>query len=633
VSGLRSRTTLVGLVVAALLVGFVVAGMGDGWWSTSSAEPVVQSFLLDWQDQSYTAAATLTTGQSATVAAALKNAYRQLDAASFYLSMGHIDQQGKTATAAFYASVNLGQDGNTWVYQGHFPLRLTPSGWKVAWSSSVINPALRPGLQLAVVSTTPPRMPLLDAEGHPLQTPSTVMVAGVRPDRLKSPLATAEALGQVTKIDPTEILGWILAASRRQFHELLTLQPATYQDMAHALRKVPGLIIHRSRVRLFTSIAPAVVGEVGTEASAALRAQGIAYRPGATVGLSGLQLRYQSYLAGIPATEVVAETAAGHRVQVLKVWRGRPPSAVRTTIDAGVQSAAARAVAAAPGSAAIVAMQASNGHILAVAEHSANGMPTIDPLDGHYPPGGAFTIVTTEALLASGLPVNTLIPCVKVNSVGGRNFRNTLAESHLGTKTTFASDFAHSCGTAFIGLALRSGMADDLAAAARGFGLGAAWQQLPLKSFSGQVGAPGGLAQLAATLVGEDNVQVSPLTMAAVAAQVQSGVWREPLLVTRPDPEHSQQIRFSATTMGSLRALMRQAVRSGAASRADVRGRPVYGQVGSTSMVGSGHHQRWATWFVGYQGQTAFAVLEFTRSPRVSAVQVAADFLRAAAGR
>ena len=240
--------------------------------------------------------------------------------------------------------------------------------------------------------------------------------------------------------------------------------------------------------------------------------------------------------------------------------------------------------------------------------------------------------MTTEALLASGLPVNTLIPCVKVNSVDGYNFRNT-PEPHLGTKTTFASDFAHSCGTAFIGLAFRSGMADDLAAAARGFGLGATWQQLPLKSFSGQVGVPGGLAQLAATLVGENNVQVSPLTMAAVAAQVQSGVWREPMLVTKPDPEHSQQIRFSATTMGSLRALMRQAVRSGAARRADVRGRPVYGQVGTTSLDGPGHHKRFATWFVGYQGQTAFAVLEFTRSPRVSAVQVAANFLQAAAGR
>ena len=155
-SGSRSRTKLIRLVVAALLVGFVVAGIGDGWWSSPSAEPVVQTFLLDWQDQSYAAAATLTTGQPAAVAAALKAAYRQLDAASFYLTMWHIDQQGKTATAQFFANVDLGQDGNTWVYKGHFPLRLTSSGWKIAWSPSVINPALRPGLRLAVVSDTPP---------------------------------------------------------------------------------------------------------------------------------------------------------------------------------------------------------------------------------------------------------------------------------------------------------------------------------------------------------------------------------------------------------------------------------------------------------------------------------------------
>jgi cell division protein FtsI/penicillin-binding protein 2 len=632
VSDLRSRITIVRLVVAALLVGFVVAGIGDGWWSSPSAEPVVQNFLVDWQDQSYAAAATLTTGQPAAVAAALKAAYRQLDAASFYLAMSHVHQQGKTATAEFFSNVDLGQDGNTWTYEGHFALRLTASGWKIAWNPSVINPALRPGLRLAMVSTTRPRMPLLDAEGRPLQTLSTVFVAGVRPDRLKNPQATAQALGRATGIAPTEIQGFIVAAARKQFLELLTLQPAQYRDMAHALRKVPGLLIHQSKVRLFTSIAPAVVGRVGTEASAALRSQGIAYHPGATVGLSGLQQHYQSYLAGTPTTEVVAETASGRRIRVLKTWPGRSPTPVRTTIQAGVQSAAARAVASAPGSAAIVAMQASNGHILAVAGHKARGMPTIQPLAGHYPPGGVFTIVSTEALLASGLPVDTLIPCVKVNPVGGQNFRNYPAEPDLGTRTTFAADFAHSCGTAFSGLSQRPGMRDDLAAAAKGFGLGAVWQ-LPLPSFSGEMGDPGGVAQLAATTIGETGVEVSPLTMAAVAAQVQSGAWHEPSLVTKPDPEHAEQVRFSATTMDSLRALMRQAVRSGAAKRADVSGRPVYGQVGTTSLGGSGRHHRWATWFVGFRGQTAFAVLEITASPRVSAVPLAASFLRAAPGR
>jgi hypothetical protein len=617
------------LVVAALLVGFVVAGMGDGWWSSPSAEPVVQDFLLDWQQQSYASAATLTTGQPAVVTTALRDAYRQLDAASFFLFMGPISQHGKTATASFFANVDLGQNGAPWIYEGHFPLHLTPSGWKIAWSPSVINPALRPGLHLAMVSTTLPRQPLLDAEGHPLQTLSTAIVAGVRPDRLKHPLATANALGRATGIDPTEILGWILAGSRKQFLELVTLQPGRYRQMERALRKIPGLIIHRPKVRLFTSTAPAVVGTVGTEVSRALRSQGIAYRPGDTVGLSGLQQHYQSNLAGTPTTEVIAETANGHQARILKTWKGRTPTAVRTTIDAGVQSAATKTVASAPGSAAIVAMQASTGHILAVAEHSAGGMPAINAMAGHYPPGGAFTIVSTEALLASGLQVNTVIPCVPVNPVGGQNFRNVPAEPNLGEKPTFAVDFAHSCGTAFAGLTLRPGMHDYLANAVKGFGLGTQWR-LPLKSFSGQVQDPGGVAELAAATMGQVGVEVSPLTMAAVAAQVDSGIWREPLLVTYPDPPHSQQARFSATTMASLRSLMRKAVQSGAARRADVRGLPVHGQVGTASLGGTGRHQRWATWFVGYRGSIAFAVLEITGSPRTSAVPLAANFLRAA---
>jgi len=59
----------------------------------------------------------------------------------------------------------------------------------------------------------------------------------------------------------------------------------------------------------------------------------------------------------------------------------------------------------------------------------------------------------------------------------------------------------------------------------------------------------------------------------------------------------------------------------------------VHGQVGTASLDGSGRHQRWATWFVGYRGDVAFAVLEISGSPRVSAAPLAASFLRAAPGR
>ena len=222
---------------------------------------------------------------------------------------------------------------------------------------------------------------------------------------------------------------------------------------------------------LFDSTAKAVVGSVGAESSTALRNAGIAYRPGATIGLSGLQSRYQAYLAGTPTTEVVAATASGRTVQVLKKWTGRPPASVHTTIEGSVQRAASRAVAAAPGSAAIVALQSSTGRILAVASRKAPGMPSIDPLAGQYPPGAAFTIVSTEALLAKGVTVNTPIPCTSVNTVGGHNFRNVPPKANADMGATLGGDFAQSCATAFAGLSLRLNTA-ELTKAAAGFGFG-----------------------------------------------------------------------------------------------------------------------------------------------------------------
>jgi cell division protein FtsI/penicillin-binding protein 2 len=630
-SSFRARLSPMRVILAVLVLGFVTIVFTGGLWSSPSAEPTVQQFLLDWQQHSYTAAAALTTGEPSVVTTELANAYRGLDAAAFYLNMGPIKQAGSTATARFTASVDLGQDGAPWQYTGNFKLQRVGQSWKIVWSPSVINPGLRTGLRLAVISTTQPRMPILDAEGRPLQVRSTAYVVGVRPDKLKHPAATADALFRVTGIDPTEMLGWIHAAPPRRFLELVTFTPSKYNRIAHRLTRIHNLIIKKRRVRLFDSIAKAVVGSVGAEASTALRNAGIAYRPGATVGTSGLQRRYQAYLTGTPKTEVVAATANGRTVRVLKTWPGRAPASVHTTIEAAVQQAATRAVTAAPGSAAIVAMQASSGRILAVAEHNGRGIPSIDPLAGQYPPGAAFTIVSTEALLAKGVTVNTPIPCNRVNPVNGHNFRNVPDKTKVDQGATLGGDFAQSCATAFAGLSLRLNAA-ELNKAAAGFGFGRAWQ-LPLAGFSGTVGTANSITELAAATIGQGNVKVSPLTMADVAAQVATGTWHEPVLVTRPpDAQRSRKTPFAAGTLASLRTLMRDAVRSGAARSANLSGQMVYGQVGTAPLT-SGKHPKWATWFVGYRGGIAFAAVEFTRSPRVSAAALARSFLLSAPAR
>jgi cell division protein FtsI/penicillin-binding protein 2 len=283
-----------------------------------------------------------------------------------------------------------------------------------------------------------------------------------------------------------------------------------------------------------------------------------------------------------------------------------------------------------PVSAAAVAVQASTGRILTVAEHAVPGTPRVNALAGRYRPGPAFTIVSTAALLASGLSVNTQVPCHSANDVGGRTFTNVPPEPELGSQPAFEEDFAHACGTAFSGLSWRLN-GRDLMAAASGFGLGAPWR-LPLPSFSGSMRAPSGVAEVAAGTIGEDGVQVSPLTMALIAGQVASGTRHAPSLIAGPAGAETVKAGdppFSTANLATLRSLMRATVSRGAARDANLAGQPVHGQVGTVA-VRTGKNPVWASWFVGYRGDVAIAVLELSHSPITSAAPLAGQILAAA---
>jgi cell division protein FtsI/penicillin-binding protein 2 len=609
-----------------VVAGVIAAGLIGGGALDTSAEPTVQSFLLAWEQGQYQRAGALTTGNPQAVASALRTSYQQLGAAAVSLSIGPISQRGNTAEAHFQAVVDLGQAGAPWQYSGRFALTWTGSAWKVRWSPSVINPALRPGARLAVKTTLPPRGMVLDSAGRPLQQLTATYVLGVRPDRLTHPQATAGAFGHATGLDSGQVLGQIVTAPRDSFLGLLTLAPADYKHLAGRLAAVPGLIVHQVRQRLFDSIASIVVGSIGTESSAVFRQAGVAYQPGDTTGLSGLQQYYQRRLVGAPTTQVVVEDAAGHLLSVLKSWPGRAGSPVSTTLNSGAQVAANRAVARTRNAAAIVAVQASTGKVLAVASRPGAGIAQPDPLNGRYPPGQAFTIVSTAALLDTGLSVRDPVPCTAVSDVGGQTFTNDPPAQGLGAQPLFSADFAHGCGTAFAGLSRRLAPG-GLSRMAAQFGLGSAWR-LPLSSFAGSMPASSDDAQQAADTIGAGGVQVSPLAMAMIAAQVDSGQWHPPMLVTSPpDPPMAGKAALDGQLVSTLRSLMRASVRSGAAHAADLTGLPVFGQAGQAPFGQVGRRVQ-ASWFAGYRGDVAFAVLEFGKFVRGSAVLLAAAFLR-----
>jgi cell division protein FtsI/penicillin-binding protein 2 len=118
---------------------------------------------------------------------------------------------------------------------------------------------------------------------------------------------------------------------------------------------------------------------------------------------------------------------------------------------------------------------------------------------------------------------------------------------------------------------------------------------------------------------------MSPLSMARVAAVVDTGTWHTPQLIA--DAADPAGTPLSPDDMSALRALMRGAVRSGAAQAANVPGAPVYGQVGLVH-TGSG----WLSWFVGFRGDVAFTVIESGQTSRLSAAALAGAFLSAIRG-
>jgi cell division protein FtsI/penicillin-binding protein 2 len=294
---------------------------------------------------------------------------------------------------------------------------------------------------------------------------------------------------------------------------------------------------------------------------------------------------------------------------------------MRTTISSSVQRAALAALNSVRNSGELIAVRASTGHVLAVAQHvGSTALPSGGLLNARLSPGTAFTIVSTAALLESGLAVNTPISCDNSFTVGGQTFTSY----GTGEQIPFSADFAHDCSTAFAGASQRLTW-PQFADVVKDFGLGANWsQQLPVPAFTGSVPSANGVADLAAETIGKGNVQVSPLAMAMVAAEVDSGAWHAPSVLAGADPPSTLPPALDANAMSALRGLMRGAVKSGAAHAANVPGAAVYGQVGLTHSSAG-----WLSWFVGYRGDVAFTVIETGSTAQLSAAALAGAFVSA----
>jgi cell division protein FtsI/penicillin-binding protein 2 len=276
--------------------------------------------------------------------------------------------------------------------------------------------------------------------------------------------------------------------------------------------------------------------------------------------LSGLQLRYDEQLAGTKGIEVAAVDETGER-RVIFTDGPVDGSPLRTTLDHTLQLKAERALAGQTAVSALVALRPSDGAILVAANGPAN-----DGLNaatfGQYAPGSTFKIVSTLALLRSGLTPESAVDCPASVVVDGKRFENydDYPPTELG-RITLRDAVANSCNTAFVGA---HGRVKDgvLAGAAESLGLGRDFD-LGFPAYFGQVPPPSGETEAAADLIGQGQVLASPMTMAAVAGSVVAGHTVVPHLLEGYSPDAEQAEPLTKAEVEALRGVMRAVVTEG----------------------------------------------------------------------
>jgi len=294
---------------------------------------------------------------------------------------------------------------------------------------------------------------------------------------------------------------------------------------------------------------------------------------------------------GTAGLEIVLEDGKGEIVSgsASQLLAPVAKGVVKTTIDPELESLAATAVAKLPRSAMVV-IRPSTGAILAVANSSGSGDIA---LTGTLAPGSDFKVVSTASLLLHGmLPngVQTHVGCPLVVTVQGVKIHNSTDDPSSGNNTTnedfeppttpFSTDFAMSCNNAFTQWWQQMDDGKLASTALNYFGLNQPWD-IGLGSAGTYFHMPSDQSgsELAEEMYGQGVIEANPLSMASVAATVDTGVFHQPYLVPGLT-DLKTATPLPSSVKSQLYTVMREVITSGTAVSVGF-GPGVYGKTGT----------------------------------------------------
>ncbi len=303
------------------------------------------------------------------------------------------------------------------------------------------------------------------------------------------------------------------------------------------------------------------------------------------IGKTGVENKLERSLRGSAGTKRIEVNAAGRVMRELDREEGRAGANVQLTIDYALQNyAEARMLGE---SAAAIVMDVETGEIAAMAS-----APGFDPnkfvrgisspdfkallddpyrplanktVQGTYPPGSTFKVVTALAALEDGhMSLDETVRCVGYTELGDRRFHCWKRGGHGAMDLT--ASLRESCDVYYYEIAQRVGI-DRIADMARKLGLGQRYD-LPINAVASGLmpdkvwktetkGEDWLIGDTLNACIGQGFVLSSPLQLAVMTARISTGKMTVPTLIRAVDGRRRLQ-RPAATldiSAGNLRAV------------------------------------------------------------------------------
>lgn len=502
--------------------------------------------------------------------------------------LGEVSSDGNVATARYRLNWRLPRDREVG-YDTAMTLTRTDGEWTVRWQPTIVHPRLGANQHLELRAVPAEKANVISSDGAALLQPGISYRLLVDTDEVK---------------DTGEVADRVAAAVNAAHERDDTVQRLDAEELADRLSRASGVY----SVGMINEVqGPHVAWDLSGVAGVRLNEEAAMVPTDPDFApdiISRVSTIVADELDGANGWRVTMVNENGAPIDDVEHHPAEPAPSVRVSLDHDVQRAAQEAVNMREDmEAMLVAIRPSTGQVLAVAQtEKADAVGDI-ALNGQYPPGSVFKIITAAAgVQDQGLTPASIVPCPGAMDIYGRvviNY-NMFSLGNVPLERAFAS----SCNTTFADMSTRLAPG-QLAEMGKRFGLGIDYQIPGLETMTGVI--PEGEIPLDRTEAGygQGLNLASPFGFALVSATAAAGRTPVPVLIEGHETEVSERIDPPAPeTVDQLRSMMRAVVTSGTAAGMQAGGE-IHGKTGEAE-INEGSH----AWFTGFRDDDiAFATL------------------------